>query len=207
MTAHLSSEKIGKENLANFDFSKIMLDNRISYRGYIGNNYQRLYIQLTEIQKTSDTKYSITGYSIVSSNRCDFLGTITIDELHELKEMYFGADDCMKGKIKKEGFVIASFSLAENQEQKGSGLFQGILITRWYIDNNNKLLYDDIWNNSDDYSNNQFLGNWTSYKTKAIKKCAWGHYRIPCSGDLDWGVAEFSVNPKYLNNGWEDYNP
>ena len=67
-----------------------------------------------------------------------------------------------------------------------------------------RLLYDDIGRDSDDYSNNQFLGTWTSFRTNANKRCAWGQYRIPHSGDLDIGAAEFSVNPKYINNGWGD---
>ena len=38
------------------------------------------------------------------------------------------------------------------------------------------------------------------------RPCAWGHYRIPNSGDLDIGVGEFSPNPKYLSNGWGNFN-
>ena len=60
---------------------------------------------------------------------------------------------------------------------------------------------------SDDYRNNQFVGTWTSYKTGVKKVANWGICRIPCSGDLDWGAAEFSPAPEYRKYGWEDYKP
>jgi len=186
--------------LANFNFSNILLDDRTCYLGYIGDNYQRLYINFTEIHKETSTEYSVKGNTAVKSNLCDFNGTIIIKRLCELQHYYYGVDDEMKGKIKKQGFTLADILLCENNTQKGSGIFKGILLIKWYVDTNNVLLYDDIANSSDSYCNNQFLGKWTSYRTNVSKKCAWGHYRIPCSGDLDIGAAEFSVNPKY--NDW-----
>jgi len=68
-------------------------------------------------------------------------------------------------------------------------------------------LFDDIEEYSDDYRNNQFVGTWTSYKTGVKKVANWGVCRIPCSGDLDWGAAEFSPAPEYKKYGWEDYKP
>ncbi len=58
---------------------------------------------------------------------------------------------------------------------------------------------------ADGFSNNQFTGSWTSYKTNASKKCNWGDYRIPECGDLDIGAGEFIVNEKYIKNGWTSY--
>ncbi|WP_343321766.1 hypothetical protein [Sphingobacterium multivorum] len=37
----------------------------------------------------------------------------------------------------------------------------------------------------DGFSNNSFEGSWTNYKTKMAKKCNWGDFSIPESGDLD----------------------
>jgi hypothetical protein len=42
-------------------------------------------------------------------------------------------------------------------------------------------------------------------KTVQCLPCNWGDYRIPDSGDLDNGAAEFCVNPKYQKNGWENF--
>ncbi|WP_148807340.1 hypothetical protein [Campylobacter concisus] len=55
------------------------------------------------------------------------------------------------------------------------------------------------------YANDLFCGECKVGKAQ-IKPCAWGHYRIPNSGDLDVGAGEFSPNIKYLNNGWSDFN-
>ena len=37
------------------------------------------------------------------------------------------------------------------------------------------------------------------------KKSNWGGYRIPESENLDIGAGEFSVDDKYVKNGWENY--
>ncbi|WP_260390444.1 hypothetical protein [Riemerella anatipestifer] len=66
------------------------------------------------------------------------------------------------------------------------------------IDNKGQFRYDALNFFSDGFSNNQFVGSWTSYKTNITKRCNWGDYRIPESGDLDIGVGEFSVKDKYL---------
>ena len=58
---------------------------------------------------------------------------------------------------------------------------------------------------ADGFYNNQFVGTWTSYKTNSSKKCHWGDFRIPESGDLDSGDGEFIVNEKYAKNGWSNY--
>lgn len=190
--------------LEQFDFGHILIDGRTDYLGYIGEDYLRLHIFFNAIEKVSPTKYLVTGYSKVRSNRCDFSGTIEIKALYEKTNLDLGVDNEMEGKVKQQGIVVADFAFAESREQAGSGLFNGSLITRWYVGLNDKLLYDDINNYSDDYSNNQFSGRWTSYRTHASKRCAWGHWQIPFSGDLDIGAAEFSVNPKYIDNGWDN---
>jgi hypothetical protein len=92
----IPSVKISKTNLVDFDFSDIWMDNRIDYLGYIGDNYQRLHINFNIIRKISPTKYSVTGYSEVKSNRCNFSGTIEIEELHEQEELDFGVDVAQK---------------------------------------------------------------------------------------------------------------
>lgn len=79
------------------------------------------------------------------------------------------------------------------------------MLIRWYIGNDKKLLYDDISEDEDLYANNLFCGECEVSKEQT-RPCAWGHYRIPNSGDLDMGAGEFSPNPKYLSNGWGNFN-
>jgi len=196
--------KITEDYIKDLNFAKIWLDNRTCYLGYIGNDFQKLHVEFTKIEKKNNMEYTVEGNSRVKSNICRFNGVFKIVDIRKLKNKEYGVDDWMKGKIKEQGIVIVDFFLKEDSVQKGSGIFRGKLIFKWYLDNNGNLQYDDAREDSDDYSNNQFLGTWTSYKTNAVKRCAWGHYRIPNSGDLDIGAGEFSVNEKYINNGWND---
>lgn len=190
------------KNLLDRDFSSILADKRADFIGYIGNDYHKMNISFHTIKKESNTTYSISGSSKVKTNVCAFLGSAQILDVRELNEYEYGVDQFMKDKIKKQGICIARYNLEEEKEQKGSGTFSGILLFHWYIDNNNQLNYDDISDDSDDYSNNQFAGIWRSHSTGKEKKCAWGQFRIPDSGDLDIGAAEFSANPIYVDNGW-----
>jgi hypothetical protein len=186
-----------------YDFGFLWLDKRASYIGYIGDNYQKMNMDFVSINKKTPVEYSVKGRSEVRSNKCDFEGTIRIIDIRELKTIAHGLDDEILPYVIKEGFIVSEFILHEDKLQQGSGIFKGISISKWYINDEDILKYDDIeLLYSDSYANNLFLGTWTSYKTKVTKKCAWGHYRIPLSGDLDIGAAEFSVNPKYEKNGW-----
>jgi len=197
------SKPLALEDLKVYNFTNILMDNNTCYLGYIGDDYQRLYIYITEIEKISGTDYSIKGESKVKDNVCTFSGTIKINALRKLNQLYFGVDDEMEGQVKEQGYIIAEFSLQEDKDQSGSGEFTGRMVSYWYKNEKNELLYDDLMSHADGYCNNQYLGIWKSYNTGKSKKCAWGQYRIPCSGDLDIGVAEFSVNPVYEDKGWK----
>ena len=93
----------------------------------------------------------------------------------------------------------------EDKGQKYAGVFSGILKTKWYLDKNNNLKYDNININSDGYFNNAFVGTWKIYDNGLPKKCNWGDYRVPNSNcDFDTGTGEFNVSEKYIKNGWVD---
>ncbi|MDR2152907.1 MAG: hypothetical protein LBO72_08800 [Helicobacteraceae bacterium] len=171
------------------------------YLAYIGDNYQRLHIVFDEIKKIAPLKYAAKGQTMVKGNYCDFSGEITIDKAYRYKEFTKEYD----GELIDQGVAFAEVILRENDKQKGSGVFTGDLMTKWYIDANRTLQYDDIEDFADGYANNQFLGVWTSYKTSAQKRVAWGHGRIPLSLGFDTGTGEFAVNPKYIKNGWEQH--
>lgn len=59
---------------------------------------------------------------------------------------------------------------------------------------------------ADGFTNNNFTGTWTSYKSNLSRKCNWGDYRIPESRLLDIGAGQFSVDQKYRKNGWENFS-
>jgi hypothetical protein len=104
--------------------------------------------------------------------------------------------------LKGEYIILGHYQLFENKEQEHSGTFEGKFQSDYYLDRNGKVCYDDI-NLGDSYTNNQFVGKWTDYKTQLSKTCNWGDYRMPNSGDFDIGAGEFSPADKYLKYGWQ----
>lgn len=170
--------------------------------GFIGNNYQRFYIHfVSAIQNPTDKlNYLIYGKTRVKENICSFQGRIDIKE----------ARVYLKGDLAplKQGFVKGTYEFYEDSKQKGTGKLTGTFSTDFYIDKEGKIRYDAIAFNADGFDNNQFAGFWTSYKSNESKKCNWGDYRIPeCNWNngCDVGAAEFSINDKYVKNGWENY--
>jgi hypothetical protein len=117
--------------------------------------------------------------------------------------MHWGVDDEYRKNagIKEQGIILGTYRL----NQKNNGNFEGIFSALWYIDRAGKLKYDHIEDFADPFRNNQFIGIWKSDDGKHFKKCNWGDYRIPQSGDLDIGAGEFYPNPKYKKLGWESY--
>ena len=170
--------------------------------GFIGENYQRFYIHfISAIQNPTDKlNYFIYGKTRVKENICSFQGQMVNKEARILV-------DCDQPPL-KQGFVNGTFEFYEDSKQKGTGKLTGTFSTDFYIDNNGKIRYDAISFNADGFNNNPFKGIWTSYKLNESKKCNWGDYRIPeCEwkNGCDVGAAEFSINDKYIKNGWENY--
>jgi hypothetical protein len=187
------------------DFSGLLMPKQ-QVLGYISENYRRIIVTYTSIKKslTTPNLYYVSGSTSVSNNKCDFEGTITIEQIREFQQLHYGVDDMFKQKgIKSEGIVIGRYQFNENPLQKHVGIFQGIMTLWWYLDENGSVQYDDLENHSDRFKNNQYVGTWTEYGKPLSKVCNWGEYRIPFSGDLDIGTAEFSINPKYYEVGWK----
>ncbi|SNT40465.1 hypothetical protein SAMN05421640_3808 [Ekhidna lutea] len=184
---------------------------RPDFRGFIGDNYQRIYIQIDEVIKdhSDQLTYYVRGYSIVKGNRCTFLGTIKIDST-EIKERpplsaIQGAESLVDmNKVSHFGKAYCTYELFENKNQKWTGFFKGSLSTKFYLTNENEIKYDAAGGFSDSYMNNTYIGTWTSYSSGNSKTCNWGEFRIPESGDLDIGAGGFSPNPKYIENGWKE---
>jgi hypothetical protein len=167
--------------------------------GYIGNDFQRFYIHfISAIKKqNSPYEYLVFGKTKVKNTLCDFLGTIKI----------IGSKQYDKSELPdyKEGYVVCEIQFFEDSKQPSTGYISGKMVTNFLIDSKNKFRYNAIMFPSDEFCNNQCGGNWINYKTKEIKKCNWGDYRIPDSKGLDIGAGFFSVDEKYVKNGWENY--
>jgi hypothetical protein len=197
------------ENFLKYDFSELWLkaDNNLVY-GILGDEYQRILIKLLTIEKNinNPNEYFVYGKSSVKENVCEFVGKITILKIQESKREHFGVDDVFKDLgIKTQGLLSAKYEFFENKLQSHSGFFTGNLETKWFLDKDDKMQYDNINIHSDGYFNNAFVGSWKMYHSKIEKKCHWGDYRVPsidCSFDI--GAGEFNVAEKYWKKGWLD---
>ncbi len=196
------------EHYIRYDFSTL-LKPESEFLGFISPGYRRLNVKFNSVSKDgySDYKYNVEGFSVVKGNKCDFSGSITLTQVREYKEMHYGVDDEYKSHgIIEQGVVIANYELFENKQQKFSGVFNGVMTLYWYMDENNNIYFDDIEKSvSDDYKNNQYVGTWNQYGKNNKKVANWGEYRIPFSKDLDIGVGEFSVNPQFYSQGWDEF--
>src|ERR1051326_7059910 len=161
--------------------------------GFIGVNCQRLQMKFLRVEKDPQfpTLYYVKGKSKVKDNTCNFEGRITIVDVKENIITERGADDLYVGKVKRQGTISGTYTFREDSTQEHSGFFTGTFETKWYIDMNNKIHYDDIENYSDRYCNNQFSGWWTSHDMKTKLVCNWGDWRVPGGKErgLDWGAG------------------
>jgi len=189
-----------KSEFINYDISSLLTQTRSSIVfGFIGDNYQRIRIKLISVIKNKDNpnQYFVYGKSMVKENICEFQGTITITNVFNFKETD------MPGI--KQGKVVGEYLFNENPAQKHVGQFKGVFSSNWYFDKDGTLKYDDLSDVADGFTNNEFVGTWTSYSGTTIKICNWGDSRIPMSGDLDDGTGEFHPSKKYQENGWTTY--
>lgn len=202
-----SAEYLPENNIRlyqQFQFETLLVP-RSDFIGYIGEDYQRIQINYTSVTRLG-LKYSVKGNSIVKNHVNHFEGEIIFNEAKEISKMHFGLDkQSNEYGFQTQGVIIGSYNFYEDSSQSFAGVFEGKMALWWYIDRHGLIKYDRIEYYSDTYKNNQYVGTWTSYATGKTKVCNWGEYRIPFSGDLDIGAAEFSVNPKYISRGWENY--
>lgn len=206
-----------------YDFSHLWLQKQDAMLGYIGKHYQRFSIHFNSIIKSKKYPgvYLVTGKTKVKNNINDFTGEIVLLHIRDMnltvkKERLenhkyvmsqpLDEDTAIYDRYEKNRLILfARYKFKENSQQKYSGIFDGIMKSKFYL-KNNKIYYDDIDSCYDSYSNNSFVGIWKSYTTGVIKQCDFGNYRIPYSGDLDCGAGYFGVNSKYVKYGWKRYD-
>ena len=192
-----------------YDFSELWMKTKNSaIYGVIGNDYQRILIKflLVEQNKNLKNEYYVFGKSSVKENVCEFIGKITILKIQESKRVFFGVDDEFKNQgMKTQGILTAKYEFFESKYNNHSGVFSGVLQTKWFLDKNDKVQYDDINLVSDGYYNNAFVGTWNKYDSAVEKVCNWGDYRVPnVACNFDIGAGEFNVAEQYISKGWLD---
>lgn len=193
-----------KIDFINLDFAPLLTQTHPSnIYGVIGANMQRIQIKWNTVKKDSNNSdtYLVTGKTKVKENIFEFSGHLKINTIR----LYPNYDMPYDSKIspQKIGVVFFDYLLIEEGSSEHSGVFKGISATEFYL-LNNKLYYNDLGAIADDMTNNQFVGEWQSKKSKQSLICNWGDYRVPNIHDFDCGAAEFVPCEKYLLNGWED---
>ncbi len=175
---------------------EISQSNRI---GYIGEEFQRLRIRFLSVIKNFDNPYEyfFYGKTRVEENLCEFQGSLQITEAGFVK-------DARYPKLTR-AYIAGDYVLFEDQACLHSGVFRGNFITGIYLDENGDIYYDDLERDENDFSNNEFFGEWESYYPYELKPANWGDFRIPNSTGLDVGIEEFKPSFKYLDNGWARY--
>jgi len=174
--------------------------------GFIGDDYQRLHIRFISIIQNPFNPYEYFAYgkTKIDGNIRSFQGTIKVTKAQLYKEVDIPVDSDGLPNY-KQGYVVCEVNLYQDRKEKSTGFFSGKLKTGFLIDDKGEFRYDAISFYDAMFSNNDFVGAWICYSTKSIKRVHWGDWRIPESGDLDIGSGEFSVNEKYVKNGWENY--
>ena len=196
--AQMSFAKVPNDNLKaqllRYDYSQVLMEN--DFLGYTGNG-QRPYMHFDTIYKdpVKPQYYHVEGKSKVKQNLCSFTGGITIHSFAPNEE---------SDSLVKRYHLKAQYQLNEDVNQRGSGFFAGRLTSDFFI-YRDSIYFDEVEGGEDGYNNNQFEGRWTSYRTKVSKKANFGIGRIPDSGNLDVGAAEFHVDPEKQHLGWESY--
>jgi hypothetical protein len=190
-----------KKEIQGYDLAPLLTKtDNASVLGFIGKEYERIRIKFISVIKNHNKpdEYFVYGKSMVKDNVCDFQGTLQIASAYYLKAS--NSNDV------RQGIVIGDYLLFENPQQKHVGEFKGAFKISFYIDKRGKFLYDDLAFDADGFSNNEFVGTWSSYNGKLVQICNWGDYRIPMSADLDSGGGEFMPAQKYISNGWQSYS-
>ena len=168
--------------------------------GYIGEDFQRLEIRFESVVKNFDNPYEyfIYGKTRVDGNICEFQGSLLITETgYIIDEEY---PELMRA------YLSGNYVLFEDQACLHSGVFRGNFITGIYLDEQGDIYYDDLEQDENDFTNNEFFGEWEGYFPYEVKPANWGDFRIPNSSGLDVGVEAFKPSFKYLENGWREFS-
>ena len=193
------------------NYSTVLLSYQEAVYGFVGDNYQRLYIHYDSIfpKDSSYLHYMVWGKTKIKDKISVFSGKLQIKQILKIIKENITDNNIQDvenqerhSNVKYE--IVSEIKLLEDPNLKEAGMINGKIISSFYLKNNTPLFYDLDLEYNDTFCNNQFTGEWISYSGSVREKCCWGTFRIPDSGDLDVGAAEFHPNPKYKDYGWED---
>lgn len=185
------------------DYSSVWTCYQDDVLGYVGDNYQRFYFIIDSIKADSEVtlQYRVWGKYRLSDMINKYEGQVRIiSGFAELPKEYSIVESHPLSGIQ----VYRMTSIWKLNSINGKECIKGEMTSTFYY-HQGKVCFDDLnLECSDAYCNNLFIGTMIS-KNSGEKKCRWGTFRIPDSGDLDIGAADFFPDDKYIKNGWQSY--
>ena len=171
-----------------------------SFNGILGDKYTRIELFIhPEVERIDSLTFKVKGKSKVGKNICDFTGEIQIEHIYNIWERANDPDS------PNYYVMVCNYLFTEDKAQYGTGFFKGTYGAYCYIDEANKKVCLDIDAGGGELNNRNYVGIWQNYKTKALKRCIWGEYRLPYTFDFDIGDEDMRVNPKYNSPEWEEW--
>ena len=171
-----------------------------SFNGILGDKYTRIELFIhPEVERIDSLTFKVKGKSKVGKNICDFTGEIQIEHIYNIWERANDPDS------PNYYVMVCNYLFTEDKAQYGTGFFKGTYGAYCYIDKANKKICLDIDAGGGELKNRNYVGIWQSYKTKAVKRCIWGDYRLPYTFDFDIGDEDMRVNPQYNSPEWEEW--
>ncbi|WP_026473222.1 hypothetical protein [Alkaliflexus imshenetskii] len=193
-------------DLSNFLHPKQSNQYNPTYDGVIGNNYRRIQIYFTSIEKTKNPYvYFIQGKSKVGDNVFPFIGEITLTHAVKTNQDIIDKEMAYEtGRV--NGYIIGNYTFRETSKEKSTGIFKGEIELIWGL--------DEYGNVVSSYTDNYvvckhtitYKGIWESYNTANKLTCCWSDYKIPCVPN-DFNVSDgpdIIPNEKYSKGGWEN---
>ena len=208
MTLFYDKTYPSKIDIQKADFSSIILNQSTDYLGAIGVHKKRLVVLISSAKRNPQNPlvYEIAGRTRVGKNVRQFKGSITLTQLISGKPEDTTNDlNTENSGVQEEGVAVGDFILDEYEDLPATGVFKGKVLLWWFLSKKGKIEYNDGYLMADPYLNNAYIGTWTSKQTHKSQQVSWGHYRVPCAGDLDMGAGEFSPAPEYYKYGWDEY--
>jgi len=88
--------------------------------------------------------YLAKGKTIVGKNTRLFERKIQIRQIYFFKYISTGEEGEMDGIVKSQGIIIADYHFREDKKLSATGVFEGKVLLRWYVNNKGVFSYDTI---------------------------------------------------------------
>ncbi|MCQ2191524.1 MAG: hypothetical protein MJZ23_01500 [Paludibacteraceae bacterium] len=186
-------------------------DNAMPYNGVFGPRNKRLQVYVSDYTRTgADNAIRVFGVTKRGKQTHPFTGSIKVQKVLQTPK---AAE--LRTKTDTASYtLLATYELEEDRNEEGTGILKGsyyakvnVLATFNFMTNELKrqILTDRDGADNYGYSNRNFVGTWTSYRTGETLKAIWGDNLLPFSLDFRIGIGEV-LNEKYVDNDWKKYS-